>query len=47
MNLGKHCMRYVPYVCNDSVVSAWRVTAGFGDVGSLNGDTEAFIFDDE
>lgn len=34
-------MRYDPYVCNDSVVSAYLVAVGFGDVGSVNGETEA------
>lgn len=40
-------MRYDPYVCNDSVVSAYLVAVGFGDVGSVNGETEALGDDDD
>lgn len=28
-------------MCNDLVVSAYLVAVGFGDVGSVNGETEA------
>lgn len=43
MNLGRHWTRYAPNSCRPSVVSACRVKAGLGDVGSVNGDAEAAV----
>lgn len=34
-------MRYEPYVCSFSVVSAYLVIVGLGDVDSVNGDADA------
>jgi hypothetical protein len=34
-------------VCRASVVSAYFVAVGLGDVGSVNGDTEALIEDED
>jgi hypothetical protein len=41
MYFGRHMLRYEPYVNSDRDVSAYLVSVGFGDVGSVNGGTES------